>query len=336
MRGLLPLHRLPGVVVILDLFAGAGGWSVACQTLDLDVMGVDWDPAAVATARAAGHHRVEMDARALRGHAWSVPILIASPPCQTFSRAGKGVGRTNLATVLAAAPKVRRGVLPDEALGALGQDPNNALVLEPLWWAQAVRPPVIVLEQVPAVAPVWAAIASELSHLGYWTAHGNVSAECYGVPQTRRRAVLVASLSGPVALPPATHSAYRAGGQMDPGTAPWVSMASALGWSDPQAVADRVNNQSGGPRDAWWPWHRPATTVAGRGLVADPGANANRFNGATKSRNDGLRVTPGEAGVLQGFPADYPWSGGVRDQYRQVGNAIPPPLARAILTAALG
>jgi DNA (cytosine-5)-methyltransferase 1 len=59
----------------------------------------------------------------------------------------------------------------------------------------------------------------------------------------------------------------------------------------------------------------------------------NRFNGATKSRNDGIRLTVSEAGLLQSFPADYPWQGGLGDQYLQVGNAVPPLLAMALLSA---
>lgn len=82
-----------------------------------------------------------------------------------------------------------------------------------------------------------------------------------------------------------------------------------------------------------WAFERPATTLAGRPLVADPGANANRYNGSTKSRNDGVKVTLEEAAVLQSFPADYPWQGTKSKQWEQVGNAIPPLLAEAILRA---
>lgn len=39
------------------------------------------------------------------------------------------------------------------------------------------------------------------------------------------------------------------------------------------------------------------------------------------------RLTVEECAILQDFPADYPWQGSKRDQYRQVGNAVPPTLA---------
>lgn len=92
-------------------------------------------------------------------------------------------------------------------------------------------------------------------------------------------------------------------------------------------AAERENNQSGTEFDLAWPCDRPAPTVAGRDIVTMPGANANRFNGSTKSRNDGLRVTIEEAGVLQSFPADYPWIGGKGSVFQQCGNAVPPLMA---------
>jgi DNA (cytosine-5)-methyltransferase 1 len=48
-----------------------------------------------------------------------------------------------------------------------------------------------------------------------------------------------------------------------------------------------------------------------------------------------VRVTVAQAAVLQGFRPDYPWQGSRCRQFQQVGNAVPPPLARRVLEAAI-
>ena len=47
------------------------------------------------------------------------------------------------------------------------------------------------------------------------------------------------------------------------------------------------------------------------------------------------RVTVEEAGILQGFPADFPWQGSKTSQFRQVGNAVNPAVAEAVLRSVL-
>jgi DNA (cytosine-5)-methyltransferase 1 len=331
----------------LDLFAGPGGWSQACRALHIDELGIEIDPTTCATAKAAGHLRMCADVRRIDPREWSRADegLIASPPCQTFSRMGSGSGSRDLARILAAVPQVADGVPIDEALGPpdfepswdadgllfgmpAALDPRTALVLEPLRYVREIRPEWVALEQVPDVLPIWRAYGDALAAMGYASVSGILHAESYGVPQTRTRAVLVARLHGPVRLPPPTHSRYHGSElELDEGLAPWVSMAAALGEAD----GWHVNDQSGTPRDRLWPSKRPATTIAGRDLVPDPGPNANRFNGSTKSRNDGIRVTAAQAGILQGFPPDYPWHGTKSEQHRQIGDAIPPALALAVL-----
>ncbi len=51
---------------------------------------------------------------------------------------------------------------------------------------------------------------------------------------------------------------------------------------------------------------------------------------------DPIRITAAEAGVLQTFPADYPWQGNKGQIFSQVGNAVPPRLAAHLLAPHLG
>jgi site-specific DNA-cytosine methylase len=74
-----------------------------------------------------------------------------------------------------------------------------------------------------------------------------------------------------------------------------------------------------------WVHDHPATTVMADARIRPPGHHTERQPPGT------VRVSNAELGVLQGFPPDYPWTGPHIGQ--QIGNAVPPPLAAAILGA---
>jgi DNA (cytosine-5)-methyltransferase 1 len=248
------------------------------------------------------------------------------------------------------------------------------LTVEPLRFTLALRPRWVALEQVPAVLELWSVFAGLLSAHGYHTAAGILSAERYGVPQTRKRAFLVASLDGPVQLPPPTHRSYNSRRAEIPddehGLEPWISMAQALGWPASQPASGltaRARSWTRRPCDwAWrngtrgracvrfsnspaptllaqggqtWTRRRPATTVACDRRVQPPGhkENASDPPGRYQQRRgvNAVRVTVEQAAVLQGFPADFPWQGAQTRQFMQIGNAVPPPLARAVLEQAI-
>lgn len=69
--------------------------------------------------------------------------------------------------------------------------------------------------------------------------------------------------------------------------------------------------------------------------VAEP-ASAPTESTDTPAVPDPIRITAREAGLLQTFPADYPWAGNKGQQFSQIGNAVPPLLAGRLLAPHLG
>lgn len=312
---------------ILDLFAGPGGLDLAAEQEGARTIGIEYDPEACDTRRAAGLATVEGDvARHGPADFPHATVLAGGPPCQPFTVAGNGEGRVLLDRLQEAARSMGRGEKVD--LGAFDQ--RAGLVLQPLRWILAAaklgRPyRTVVLEQVPDVLPMWQTYAGVLTQLGYHVDLGIVRSEEHGDPQTRLRAGLLASLDHPVALPRAARQAYRTGAspEASPGLSPWKSMGDAL----PHRGEFTVISNYGTGGDAKNRGRRlstePAFTVTGK-------VNRNRIVAPDGTEQD--RLTPGEAGRLQGFPADYPWEG--RDPWQQIGNAVPVGLGRALIRAA--
>lgn len=334
---------------IVDLFAGPGGLDVAAHRLGIPVTGIEWDPDACATRRAyeanlkLGDPKMETeegDVRLFGPEKFpTANVLTGGPPCQTFTVAGSGAGRRALDRVLGFIERMADGEdVRDDV--ALLDDERTGLVLEPLRWAlEAIKRgnpyEAIVLEQVPAVLPVWDAMAVVLREEGYAVADPEVlHTEEYGVPQTRRRAILVARLRTPdnpveAHLPERTRQRYLKGVPPTPKPPasfdPWVSMGEALGRSDFTVISNY--GTGGDPKARGRRTDRePAFTVTGK-------ISRNRVITMRDGVEHDSRFSNEEAGLLQTFPRYYPWSGKAIAQ--QIGNAIPPLLAAHILTAAL-
>lgn len=312
----------------IDLFAGPGGLDLAAQAEDIRTLGIELDPAACDTRRAAGLPTVEGDVtRHGPADFPEATVLAGGPPCQGFTVAGNGEGRALLERLRHAARAMGRR----ERIDLTEFDRRSGLVLQPLRWAleaeRAGRPyRTVILEQVPEVLPMWQTYADVLGRLGYHTAVGVVRSEEHGDPQTRLRAALIASLDHPVALPAAVRQAYRSGADRaaaGPGLSPWKSMGDTLPHRGEFTVVS--NYGTGGDPKKRGRRHssEPSATVTSK-------INRNRVVAPDGTEQD--RLTPGEAGQLQGFPARFPWSG--RDPWQQIGNAVPVGLGRALVRAA--
>lgn len=205
--------------MIVDLFAGPGGWSEGLRALGLADVGVEWDAAACATRHAAGHATVRADvesypAEPFAGKTWG---LIASPPCPDFSAAGSRAGIAG---------------------------PSGRLIRQVPRWVEALRPEWVACEQVPGALPYWKLYAHQFAGLGYSTWAGVLCAADYGVPQTRDRAFLLASRVR-VAPPEPTH-AKTPGDSLFGRLEPWVSMADALGWGLNRRPANTLTTRANG------------------------------------------------------------------------------------------
>lgn len=298
----------------IDLFAGgAGGWDLAARELGWpDPDGAEYDDNARQTRRAAGLSTRYKDVRDI-ADADGYDLLCGGPPCTRFSKAGNSPAHRHLVAVCHA---IRSSVSTTELATRIG-DPVAALVVEPLRLIERSRPTFVALEQTPTVLPVWKEYADRMRWWGYSVATGIVSAAWYGTPQTRKRAILLARRDGERAmLPVPTH------------TTP-VPMSSVID-RDPGLWVQRSNYS--------------APAGEGRRTAAERGRTVRSLRGPSVTitrKAFGWMDTYGhvepcsvrDQAVLQDFPADHPWQGGVSAARLQIGNAIPVRLAVALLRA---
>lgn len=174
-------------------------------------------------------------------------------------------------------------------------------------------------------------IEAELKDMGYIPFWSLLQAADFGVPQLRPRAILVAlkpDLAEHFEWPKPDRSAaptvgQRLYGEMAsrgwPGAKAWRERANAIA---PTLVggSKKHGGPDLGPTQAKKQWL--ALGVDGLGIAEEaPGPD---WNGAPP------RLTVRMAAMVQGFPKDWPFAGAKTNQYRQVGNAFPPPVAHAV------
>lgn len=148
----------------VNLFGGPGGTCLGAKSVGVDPLGIEWDDAACATRQAAGLQTLQADVSKLDPLDFApCELQLGSPPCPTFSRAGKGDGIADMPLVYEAATAAARGK-PVPPLP--WRDERSALVVEPLRWAVLLEPRFLAWEQVPDVLPFWEHCAAYADAVG--------------------------------------------------------------------------------------------------------------------------------------------------------------------------
>lgn len=315
--------------VCVDLFCGCGGLSTGLLDAGIDVrLGVDHDAPSLATFdlnhSPRGSRSLNADVRNLSGGDLTeltehpVDLLVGGPPCQPFSVAGK------------------RQALADR---------RADLIFEFVRLLDEIQPAAFIFENVPnlrsvANGAVVADLHAALQEVGYSPSGQVLLAADYGVPQMRKRVFIVGTrqhwaLPMP---PPPTHGTDRVGhvtasDALD--DLPDVSSAEA------EAVANHEPTFHSEAMLAAFATLAPGTREPkSRHDRLDPGrpgytlrAGTGNFSPLRPVHHRYDRVlSVRECARLQSFSDDFHWPDvqARLQQYRQVGNAVPPRLARAV------
>ncbi len=314
----------------IDLFAGAGGLTLGLQMAGWDVMAaVELDKWASATHKANFPDTYvladvcDVDFRQFIG----IDLVAGGPPCQPFSVAGKQLASADPRDMV---PQFIRAVYEAKPKAFLMENVPGLLTSRHIAYTQQV------IEQ--------------LESLGYQVYVKQLAAADYGVPQNRERVFFMGVCTNiNFVFPAPTHG--PAGGK------PYVSARQALK-DVPECEPNRaivtyakkpvlrrspwagmlVNGQ-GRPINLDEPSQTiPATAGGNRTHIVDPERillEYHRYLMAGGTPRSGIvegvrRLNVRESARLQSFPDTFAFLGKKTKQYTQVGNAVPPLLARAI------
>jgi DNA (cytosine-5)-methyltransferase 1 len=334
-------------IAAADLFCGVGGLTFGLEMAGIDVrLGVDIDPTCEHPIRENTQARfLHADVATLDpkliisalGEA-EVTLLAGCAPCQPFSTYARAARRENNA------------ILEDGADWRLVSSFGSLV--------GRIKPDLVTMENVPPLAaqPVFQTFLKQLE--GYWIDHRIVECAFLGLPQTRKRLVLVASKLGPIRIPGfdiqrscvrdaiGNLPAIAAGEEAPEDRLHRASKLSAVNlerirsstpggtWRDwPDTLRSACHSKKSG---ATYPsvygrmkWDAPAPTITTQCF----GYGNGRFGHPEQDRAISLR----EAAMLQGFPRQYSF---LPDNEpvsfaklgRLIGNAVPVTLSHAIGT----
>lgn len=302
---------------VVDICAGPGGMDMGARILNLPPMiGVELDDDACATGRATGFERQQYDMRDLApARHRGITGAVLTPPCPSFSSSGLRKGREDMQDVLDAITCIGMGCGCDwKDLPHRMRDLRSALVVEAARWVlTAPNLKWFLCEQVPAVEPIWEDITAEAYAAGWQTVDViRLKATDYGLPSNRERTFVYGRHYDTTRV--SQHDAGWEGADL-----PKRTMAGALGLPKGTRVITRGDRKTSG----------------GNAFSADKPSWC--LTGSTRSwkvatpDGESRELTTAEAGLLNGFPLDYPWQGSRTKQFLQVADVVSPVVAAVVL-----
>lgn len=319
----------------IDLFSGCGGLSCGLEQAGFSVVAsVEIDAIAAETYKLnhPGTKIIQADIKKVDPRALlrdlnvgSLDLLAGCPPCQGFST----LRRRN-----------KRGARRDQ---------RNSLIMEYLRFVKELEPKTILLENVPGLQDYYKfpTFVASLKGMGYQVVYETLNAENYGVPQRRKRLVLLGSRVGAPSLPQKNDKRVTVREAI--GALPDASNASDEIHRMYSRHSDRIKKiiesipKDGGSRcdipsdcqlachakegvgfsDVYgrMAWDDVAPTITGGCLNPSKG----RFLHPVENRS----ITAREASLLQTFPDNYTFPPNISKQAvaLMIGNALPPAFA---------
>ena len=296
----------------LEICAGAGGQALGVELAGFEHLAlVEIDKHACATLRLNRPHWnvIEKDLNDFDASSYlnKVDLLAGGLPCPPFSVAGKQLGEAD-----------ERNLFP-VALKLVAQ----------------CRPRAVMIENVRGLLDAVFLdyrefIKKELSNLGYTTSFKLFNASDFGVSQLRPRVVFVAirkDLAPAFEWPESLGVTPKTVGEL------LFPLMSENGWRGAKKWREQASDIAptivGGSKKHGGPDLGPTRA---KQAWASLGVNGLKLADSAPNRNDvgAPNLTVPMVGLIQGFPPDWKFSGRKTNAYRQVGNAFPPPVARAV------
>lgn len=281
-------------ITVLDLFAGAGGLALGFESKGFRTIGFEKEHSYCETYRKnlqADCYQVHLSQDTQYPEA---SVIMGGPPCQPFSVGGNQLGlkdsRDGFPAFIAAVEQIEPEIFLFENV--------RGIMYRNKWY----------LKQ----------IVTEFQKLGYIVNYKLFNMVHYGVPQKRKRVIVVGHKGGFTFPPPSAHvvTAGEALGELarlSPSNAKYLTPS-----MDKYVAKYEKASKCIRPRDLHL--NKPSRTVTCRNLAGATG-DMMRIRLSDGRRR---RLTVREAARLQSFPDWYEFQGSETSQFNQIGNAVPP------------